>query len=370
MKKIVHIITGLNNGGAEMMLYKLLKSIDRQRYDMSVISMLDKGIMGEKIEELGIPVSCLNMNKTTGLLTSIQRAIRLCKEADIIQTWMYHANLFGLIINLLLKKKMIWGIRRGALDPHIDKKRTRLIAKICAVFSRKADVIVYCAKNSRIFHEQVLKYNKEHALVIPNGFELGKYKRDKSAGADFRNKMEINSGTTVITFIGRYHAVKGYVNFCKALRLISNELNENYRVLFIGTGSTNDNQELKKLITENRLEYNSICLGRRDDIPTILSASDMYVSASYTEAFSNVIGEAMACEVPCVVTDVGDSAYIIGEAGITVKNNRPAVLAEGIREMYNKSMKERIELGYKARLRVKELFDIEVVTKEYEKLYK
>jgi glycosyltransferase involved in cell wall biosynthesis len=369
MKRIVHIITGLNNGGAEMMLYKLLQNSDRHNHEFSVISMLDKGVMGERIEKLGIPVYCLNLNKSKNLPAALIITKRLCRDADTIQTWMYHANLWAFLVNLFLRKRIVWGIRHGPLDPSVDKLSTIRIAKLCGKLSSHVAKIVYCAENAREFHEENYKYNNKNGVVIPNGFELDKYKKNKNAGMLFRNSLGIDQDKTLIAFVGRYHAVKGYENFCKALKIVNETQKDRYIVLFAGTGATDDNTELNRLILENDLKCSTICLGRRDDIPALLSAADLFVSSSYLEGFSNAIGEAMACEVPCVVTDVGDSAYLINDTGIVVESNEPAILAKGILQMLNKTKEERSILGEKARLRVMEYFDINSIVKEYEKLY-
>ncbi len=370
MKKIVHIITGLNNGGAETMLYKLLQNIDASEYQCFVVSMLDKGVMGKKIESLGISVLPLNMNKKYNILTAFFKTRKLCKDAEMIQSWMYHANLWAFFSSLGLHKKIIWGIRRGELSPSTDKKTTLFTAKVGAWISHRISTIVYCAENSKKFHEEKYCYAEKNSVVIPNGFELEKYKRSETSRAMIRNQLGIDDEKIVIALVGRYHVVKGHKNFCKALGLLAGKTKKEIHILFVGYGNTKTNSELMALIRENYLESRVSCMGARDDIPDLLSATDFLVSASYTEAFSNVIGEAMSCEVPCVVTDVGDSAGIVGNTGIVVPNNEPTVLANGIMEMISKDKAEREMLGKKARTRIQELFEIKVVSSKYEKLYK
>lgn len=368
MKKIVHIITGLNNGGAEAMLYKLLCGMDKEEYSIEVISMMGFGVMGVPIEQLGIPVHCLNLNENKNLWNAVAVSKRICKNADVIQCWMYHANLLGYIVNLFCHKKLIWGIRRGHLIPGKDKVLTIKIARICAKFSKRVSHIVYCAQKSKLFHE-ARGHHSGNSLVIPNGFDLDKFYRGEEARIAFREKEQLPQEATVIAFVGRYSPIKGYENFVEAFRQVNDVFQGKLFALCAGTGVDNSNNALRDLVKSLGLERNIRLLGRRDDIQALLSASDLFVSASFTEAFSNAIGEAMACELPCVVTDVGDSGYIVGHTGIVLDNNDPEVLAKGITAILNMDVAKRKALGIQARQRVRELFDIKVVVEQYEKLY-
>lgn len=369
MKKIVHIITGLNNGGAEAMLYKLLCETNQDKYNIEVISIMGFGVMGPLIEQLGIPIHCLNLNKRKNLWAAMMAARQTCNDADIIQCWMYHANIFGYMVNLFCRKKLIWGIRRGHLIKGKDKALTIMIAHICAKLSRKIDCIIYCAQKSRLFHE-AMGYYSGNALVIPNGFDLDSFYKDEDARAKFREREEIPQSALVIAFVGRYSPVKGYENFIKAFSLMNGVLVDRQVIaVCAGTGVDESNGELVELVESFGLSDNIRLLGRRSDIPDLLSSADIFVSASFTEAFSNAIGEAMACELPCIVTDVGDSAYIVEKAGIVLEDNEPEQLADGMCKLLSLSDEQRRALGCKARQRVQELFDIKVVVRQYEKLY-
>lgn len=366
--KIVHIITGLNNGGAEMMLYKLLSKSDRKKHQIEVISMLDKGVMGNKLEALDIKVHTLNLGGKN-FLQAIKKGIEICKTCDVIQCWMYHANLFGYVVNLLCHKKLLWGIRRGKIIKGKDKTLTIMITKVCAFFSHFVDKVIYCADESRKFHEAI-GYDAKKSIVIPNGFELDRFFRSIPERKSFREKEGIGNEDFVIAFVGRYSNVKGYHEFVKAVKIVIDKVSDkNITVVCAGKDVTYDNKELADEIEKACLQEYIKLLGRRDDIPSLLSAADLYVSASFTEAFSNAIGEAMACEVPCVVTDVGDSAYIVGSCGKIVADNTPEILAAAMLEMINSSQEALEELGQRSRKRVSELFEINRIALEYENLY-
>ena len=326
MKKIVHIITGLNNGGAEMMLYKLLKYSDKNKYDFQVISMMNEGVMGGKIKNLNIPVYTLNMKRGIPSFKAIFKALKICKNVDIIQTWMYHADLLGFIISKILKKKIIWGIHHANLERDKNKKITLMIAKVNAFLSKWTDLIISC---SIIAKENHIKYgyNQQNMEVIPNGFELEKFHYIENARSKLIEEFPMIKGKLTFSLVARYEILKDHKTCLEAMKIIKEKLRENFIVLLCGTNINQKNKELMDLIIKNKLENNILLLDRREDIPIIMSATDIYISSSSGEGFPNVIGEAMACETPCVVTDVGDSAYIVGDTGRVIERQNPRKLA-------------------------------------------
>jgi len=144
--KVTHIITGLNMGGAETMLYKILKYRNIDNYKLKVISMMDKGIYGDKIKGLGVEVITLNMKQGRPTLKGFIKARKAIKDTDVIQTWMYHADIFGFLLYKTSKvKRLIWGIRRNNLDSRLNKKSTIYIAKLNSIISKRVDTVVSCS---------------------------------------------------------------------------------------------------------------------------------------------------------------------------------------------------------------------------------
>lgn len=370
MITIVHIITGLGNGGAEMMLYKLLSKIDRKKYNIEVISLTDKGIMGPKMEELGIIVHELNLNKKFAIIANIKKGIKLTKRKDIIQSWMYHADLFATIISIFVKpKKLIWGIRRSNLEKDKNKKLTLLIVKINSYLSkfRIVDKIVSCSQEATNIHK-IYGYSKDKIITIPNGFSIEKYKLIDNARYKIQNELKIDDKKLILSIVGRWDILKDHKNALDALKILKRKRND-FIMIFCGTQMDENNKELVKLIRDKKLENIVKLLGRREDIPNIMSATDIYISSSSGEGFSNVIGEAMACETFCIVTDVGDSSYIVGHTGETIPRENPEELSKKIDEVMNMDDKIRREFAKKARERIIKNFEIKKIVSLYEKLY-
>jgi len=205
-------------------------------------------------------------------------------------------------------------------------------------------------------------------LVIPNGFELKRFNKEKGAKLKVSNIIKKEESLPYIVHVGRWNILKDYENFFKALKDIKDQAID-FQAILAGTNINQENPELMSLINKYNLINNISLLGRRDDIPAIMSGSDVFVSSSNSEGFPNVVGEAMACETPCVVTDVGDSAYIVGETGVVVPSKNAHALAKGILKILRLTDEERKELGLKARRRVEDNFDIHTVTTQFEKLY-
>ncbi|MGL5023155.1 MAG: glycosyltransferase [Cetobacterium sp.] len=368
MIKIVQIITGLGNGGAETMLYKLLENIDRKKYDIKVISLMDKGIMGPKIEKLGIEVYTLNMKKGIPSFIIIKKVIRLCKNADIIQSWMYHADLLSFIISIFTKpKKLIWGIHHSNLEKDKNKRTTILIAKINSILSKYVTKIVSCSIVATEVHKKI-GFDSSKIVTIPNGFSISKFFYIKTAKDELCKELNIDQNKKIFSLVGRWEILKDHENCLKALKILNQKRND-FVLLLCGTGINKNNIKLINIIKENELEDKVYLLDRRDDIPKIMSATDIYLSSSSGEGFPNVIGEAMSCETICVVTDVGDSAYIVGDTGIVIPRKEPQLLSEAIEKVLEYSPEEVIKRKKMARQRIIDNFEILFITKKYNELY-
>ena len=182
--KITHIIIGLNLGGAERMLYKLLQNMDKEKYELEVISLQDKGFYGPKIEALGIKVHEIKI-KSIPTIKDIMKIRKLVKNADIVQSWMYHADLLNYLSTRFLNNKVLWGIRRTNLNKSENKKSTLFIAKINAFLAKRIDLIISCSfagKKSHISYG----YTERNMIVIPNGFEMDKLYYNKNIGLKIR----------------------------------------------------------------------------------------------------------------------------------------------------------------------------------------
>jgi len=372
--KVLHIITGLSTGGAEMMLYKLVSKMDRSCFDVYVASLTDIGPVGEKIKKLNIPVVAVGMKRGWKGFFGFSGFFKLLKivknyKPDVIQTWMYHSDLIGGLVGKILKVPVIWNIRHSNLDPKYNKKTTIWAAKICAKFSKiLPKKIICCSHASKDVHSK-LGYDENKMVVIPNGFDLDVFLPDKQGREKVRKELGLDDKTIVIGFAARFDPQKDHKNFFEAARIV-HKIYPNVHFLLCGNRINWDNKKLREWIEKSGVEKVTHLLGRRDDIKNVYNSIDIFCSSSYGEGFPNVIGEAMACEIPCVVTNVGDSAIIVGDTGFVVPPKNPEALAEAIIKMIEIGEEKRKVLGKKARDRIKENYSIEKIVNSYEQLYK
>jgi glycosyltransferase involved in cell wall biosynthesis len=370
--RLLCLITSLDVGGAQMMLYKLLAGMDRTTFAPEVISLIDIGPIGEKIESLGIQVRSLGMRPGIPNPMSILRLISWLRRdrPDVIQTWMYHADLIGgWAAKFAGGIPMAWGIRQSDLSDHGSRRLTIYTMRMCAYVSKWLPArIVCCSEASQRVHT-ALGYATENMMVIPNGFDLRVFKPDAAARESVRVELQIPAGTPVIGLVGRFHPQKDHRNFVAAAALLHRSRPDVHFVL-CGEEVTWDNLQLARWIADAGIAGCCRLLGRRQDIPRLVAALDIAASSSsFGEGFPNVIGEAMACGVPCAVTDIGDSALIVGRTGRVVPPQNPEDLAKALLELVELGHQERTCLGIAARARIKEHFDLPDIVMRYQNLY-
>jgi len=370
--RIVFIITGLSTGGAEMMLLKLLERLDRQRFELHVISLTTLGEIAPRIAALGIPVDVVGMKPGLSSVLKFFRLVKVLKSLrpDIVHTWMYHADFMGgLAARFSGVPAIAWCIRNSNLDKDRTKLSTRTIVGLCAQLSRWIpSQIVSCSEGARRVHV-AHGYAEEKMLVVPNGFDLTRFKPDDHARRVVRAELGLDLDAPLVGLIGRLDPQKNHAGFFEAAGLLHRQMPEAHFVL-AGMGIDWNNTALRQAIDKAGISSRTHLLGLRNDMPVLMAALDVLASSSsYGEAFSNVVGEAMACGVPCVVTDVGDSAYIVGDTGRVVASGDTEGLAHALVDILQLPAVERLALGEAARMRVETHFEIGHITRQYESFY-
>ncbi len=372
--KIVYVSTGIGTGGAQIMLYHLLSRINRERFSPVVISLMDHGIIGDRIAALDIPIYTIGMKQGKPTLASIWRLVHTIREInpDLIQGWMYHGNLAAQLANFVFvfigQKPVLWGIHHSITALKSETKLTQLIIKLGAFLSPYVEKIIFVSKNSKVQHE-ALNYSIDKTCVIPNGFDTDLFKPSQEARSNIRKELNLDQEAVLIGLICRYHPMKDHNNFLQAAALLLKK-HPNIHFILAGTNVDKNNHHLYQLIQELGIVERVYLLGERSDMPQLTAALDIATSASaYGEAFPLVVGEAMSCGVPCVVTDVGDSAWIVDHTGKVVTPRNSQALAEAWQELIVMNLDERQALGKAARERIIECFSLDSVVAQYEELY-
>ena len=329
--RVMHVISGLLHGGAETVLFRLATA-PGGTVRHTVVSMRGEGVMGARLREAGVEVICLDMQGWTGNVHGLWRLYRLLRERrpDVVQTWMYHADLIaGLVARLAGIRAVAWGVRNSGVSLGESSRSSRIAAWACArVSAWVPGVIVACARKAAEVH-RAWGYRADRVLVVPNGYDLDVWHPDAAGVAELRARWGVPEGAPLLGSVARWNPLKDHENLLAALAL-SVRTHPDLRCVLIGLGMSRDNADLIAMARHYGLLDHLIFLGRRDDVPVLMRALDIHVLSSKAEGFPNVVSEAMASGVACVVTDVGDAADIVGEHGWVVPPGDASALAGAI----------------------------------------
>lgn len=368
--KILHLISGLEIGGTEAMLEKLVSRLDAARFQNRVVVLQGLGPIGERMKSAGFDVAPLGLGRGRISFGALKALHRLTGDfsPDIVQSWLYHADLLGLVEGKFLRgKKVAWNLRCTDLESASLSAATAIVRKLCAWLSFAPDVVVSNSEAGLRFHRS-LGYRPRRAVVIPNGFDVARFKPDAAARQFMRAMFGFDAKTPVVGQIARFDAQKDYASFIAAARLALVS-RPDLRFVLCGKGVSFDNPDFVSLLDGVPLEKFRL-LGAREDVPEILNALDIFsLSSAYGEGFPNVLGEAMACGVPCVATDVGDVGLILGDEQFLVPARDPQAMAAAWNKILELSDEELALLKEKIRRRVEDEYSLGAVTRSYEVLY-
>ena len=366
------MITGLGVGGAEMMLVKLLAGTDRERFESEVISLSSELALADRIRAAGVTVSTLDIKPSLlrGAMSLPALRRRLASFGpDLVQTWMYHADLAGGLVARSIRTPAIWNVQAGNVDPEHIPLRTRGLVRLCgAVSGIVPRRVVSCSWAAIGIHEKS-GYPRSKFVVIPNGTDLRQFGPDPAARAAFRAEFGLPADSRIIGMVARLHAQKDHPTLFRAFADVV-RTHPDVRLVLCGLGLEPANAELAAMLGELGIARNVLLLGVRSDVPRVLAALDLHVLPSaFGEGFPNVLGEAMACGLPCVVTDVGDSALIVGDTGVVIPPRDAGALAAALRQMLDLPEAEFESLRRRARERVATQFSLPQSIRAYEALY-
>lgn len=371
---VTHIITDLNVGGAELSLKNLVQYSEKNSiFHNKVISLTNLGPVGKKLQESGVEVFALNMRGFFDVPRVLWQLTKLLKKQnpESVQTWLYHADLLGGVASRLAGiKNIYWGVH--STDILVGKGTaysTYFVMKFCTVFSYFIPRRIICVAKASMLTHQRLGYYTKKMCVIPNGCNVPAYNINPASGAKMRKQLSIPEQAIVIGSVGRFNEYKDHMNLIlAAAKLVVN--NCDLVFMLVGRDITTQNAVLMQWINDNGVRDNFILLGERNDVNLCFNAMDIFCLHSRSEALPNVISEAMCSGVPCVVTDVGDCASMLGGNGMVVPAENPEALAQGIQKIINLNVQERLVMGKRSRDYAIQNYSLEAAVRKYEALYK
>lgn len=366
---VLNPITGLNIGGAEFMLSRFAGSLQATAFKPSVLSLMAPGMVARHLGELGVPVQTLGLGHSELALKGVvglRRAVA-SSGADILHGWMYHGNLAASIGAIMDRRQpVLWSIHHSVDDISVEKKRTQWLIRLLARCSKSVAAISYCSRVSASQHE-ALGFDPSKRAVIPNGIDCSVFRPDDSARRRLRERLGIPDGRQLIGNVARAHPMKDHGGFVRVLARLRDE-GLDVHGLIIGAG--HEEAEARRAVRETGMSDRITMPGPMGDIDKLLPGIDVFMlSSAWGEAFPLSVAEAMACGVPCVVTDVGDCRWLVGDdALVSVPRDVDALLAV-LRRVLRLNRDERCRLGLAGRHRVAREFSLERYTESHLALY-
>jgi glycosyltransferase involved in cell wall biosynthesis len=366
MATILHLITGLDSGGAEQMLARLALRLDRRRHRSVIVNMTGGGGLAQVLRCAGIELFSLEMRRDWPDLRGLARLIGILRRVrpDILQTWLYHADLLGSVAWAAARMpcRLFWNIRcTETLDAGI-------IRCLLVWLSRTPEIVVVNSLAGKRFHE-ALGYRPRSWVHIPNGCDTEAFRFDPQGRNRLRNELEITDDMIAIGLPARYHPMKDHDNFLAAAAQLKT-LHRRAVFILVGAGADGSNRPLSDAIASHGLSRDVRVLGHHADMAAVYSALDVVtLSSAFGEGCPNVLIEAMSCGVPCVATDCGDAADLLGSHGIIVPTRDPQALAAAWEQLIALGPNGRQRLGSEARQRIFEHYDLNGITARYEALY-
>ncbi|WP_244438800.1 glycosyltransferase [Paraburkholderia dilworthii] len=368
-------------GGAETLLLNLVSESRNAGGTHVVISLSSMDTMADRLRAAGAEVRFLGMRRGVPNPLLLIRLARWIVDArpDVVQTWMYHADVVGGVAALLARQlsrlkgnnhrfALVWGIHRTEVPTAQVGRLLNVLARIGAMTSNRLPDSVVCCANASLKTHVDYGYERTKMRVVHNGFDVRKFVPDANARSMLLSSLGLPPHSILIGIVGRSNPAKDYDNFLHAAAMLRKRVPVCHFVM-VGKDVDADNKVLGRTIDQLGLSGACHLLGARNDLQRIMPAFDMLCLSSRTEGLPTVVGEAMACSVPCVVTDVGDTGQLVGDTGLVVPPRDPVSLSKALEEMATLSLEQRKKLGERARERIVEQFSITVCWQKYREMY-
>jgi glycosyltransferase involved in cell wall biosynthesis len=329
--RLVLLIRVLTFGGAERQLTTLVKSLDREVFDVTVVCLYTGGVFANELADAGVRIISLEKKGRWEVVRFLWRLATVLRKLhpDILHSYLTGQNLMAMAMKPLLPStRIVWGVRDSNIDPGKTDWLAKPLFRLEVLLSRLADLIIF---NSLAGEQCYVSagFRVAPRLVIRNGIDTARFAPDRESGDILRALWKIPKGTLVIGIVGRLDPVKDHSHFLRAAALFSKS-RPDARFVCVGGGADQYTRELRVLSEQLGLGDKVVWAGFIEDMTLAYNALDICCCCSADgEGTANCVAEAMACGVPCVVTDVGDLRFVVGETGILVPIRDPESLAAG-----------------------------------------
>jgi len=373
--KIIHLINSLKKGGAEGALYRL-SNFHKKKYkkniNIIIITLIGDGFYDFELKKKGIKIFNLNLNSKSNIFNFIKKILKLRKfikeeNPDIIQSWMYHSNFVTLFLGKKFYHKIFWNIRHGKLNIKITKISTIVISIICGIFSRIVPhKIIYCSKESIVFHEKNHFYTSIKTRLIYNGYSDRLYYPNNNFRKKFRKKNKIKNQDFIIGFAGRYAKQKNIPTLLDAFSIAVKNF-DNIYLYMVGKNINFSNRELTEAVTNLKIEKKVFFLDEQKNLLEFYNGIDLLALTSTSESFPNVIAESMLCSTPVLSNNVGSAKKIIKNCGFITDDVNSKSITKNLNFILKlfKNKKKWIFLKKSCRIQIQKNFSIDKMAELY-----
>jgi glycosyltransferase involved in cell wall biosynthesis len=355
--KLAFLTRSLEFGGAERQLVLLARGLHERGHEVRVIAFYPGGPLRLELEEVGVPMTDLGKKGRWDVAGFLLRLVRVLRHErpDVLYSYLPVPNVLAVMARAgRPRMKVAWGIRASFMDLKRYDWLSQLSYGLERRLSRFPDLIVANSRSGRN-HALARGFPPDRTVVVFNGVDVMYFRPDKEAGRAVRAAWGVGDAEPLIGIVGRLDPMKDHPTFLKAVARLVRERG-GPRFVCVGDGSARYKRALESTARSLGLGERVIWAGERSDMPAVYGALDLLCSASYGEGFPNAVAEAMSCGVSCVVTDVGDSAELVGETGLIVPPRDPDALADALGKMLDRTL-DAGAAGEAARARIVERFN-------------
>jgi len=329
--RIAFLISRLDYGGTERQLLMLSQGLRERGHSVVVLVYRPGGALEPEIRAAGVRIRVLEKRGRwdfAGFLVRLHRILRE-EQPDVLHGYLGVPNVMAVPFRLAVGgPRIVWGERASRIDRRHHDLSARFVGVAARALSRAPNLVIV---NSRagFEHAAAKGYPRDRMTVIPNGFDITRFAPDRAAGRTWRHAWNVDDATLLVGYVARMHPVKDHRTFLAGAALLAKR-RADVRFACVGGGDPSYRRKLQDFACEHGLTDQVLWVDAQADMPRVYNALDLACSASSSEGFPNTVGEAMACGVPCVVTDVGDSAWLLGQPSLVVPPGDAVALGERI----------------------------------------
>jgi glycosyltransferase involved in cell wall biosynthesis len=356
--KILYVITGLAQGGAERVVCDLADKMYEKGNEVKIAYLTGEILTSPTHKE--IELTKVNLNNIASLPKAYLVLSRLIKNyhPDVVHSHMVHANLFTRLIRLVVP------INKLISTAHSSNEGGQLRMRLYRATHNLADLTTNVSNTAVTAFEEKKAVPKSSMKTVYNGVDFNKFSYSSMARQEIAEEFSLNHKCKVILAVGRFSQPKNYPNLLNAIKLLKDSLNSPFILLVAGDGELRS--EIEAQIDKLGLINKVILLGRRNDINKLMSACDVFVLSSDYEGLPTVLIEAMACQAHVVSTDVSGVREIVSKFGKIVPVKQPAVLANALKEVLFDIDQSKNVLGFN---HVKSIFDLHIISDKWLEIY-